>query len=438
MSDVSTVIPSLPGFDAAVFAQAGAPGEPALLAAKRAQAFAATRTLAPPTARDEEWRRTDPERFPFAQFQRLPALPARPAGAADDWDDTFDVVVEISDTGYAISDRTGVVRDGKCAVFPLAEAADRFPAVIQDHLLGRAQPAQPRLLSMVSGAFWNVGFLVHVPAQVRIEKGILIRYDVQRSGGALLPRILFVAEAGAEVSVVEHFTSAPDAEFLCLGGREFYAGPGAKLKLVAVQEWGDRALHLGEDWARVEQDGRVDWVTLSLGGRASKLMVGSDVCAPRAHAQLSGVFFADRDQHFDQRTLQLHTSPHTTSYLLYKGAVKDTGRSVYQGVINAKPGAIDVDAYQMNNNLILNEGARADSLPGLEIDADDLKCSHGSTMGTLDPEQLFYLQSRGLPAAEARRLVVAGFFEEVIAQIPHAFVQERLREHIQLKMGGGA
>ena len=188
----------------------------------------------------------------------------------------------------------------------------------------------------------------------------------------------------------------------------------------------------------VEQDGRVDWVTLSLGGRASKLMVGSDVCAPRAHAQLSGVFFADRDQHFDQRTLQLHTSPHTTSYLLYKGAVKDTGRSVYQGVINAKPGAIDVDAYQMNNNLILNEGARADSLPGLEIDADDLKCSHGSTMGTLDPEQLFYLQSRGLPAAEARRLVVAGFFEEVISQVPHAFVQERLREHIQLKMGDGA
>jgi Fe-S cluster assembly protein SufD len=123
---------------------------------------------------------------------------------------------------------------------------------------------------------------------------------------------------------------------------------------------------------------------------------------------------------------------------LYKGAVKDQGHSIYQGVINAKPGAIRVDAYQMNNNLILNEEARADSLPGLEIDADDLKCSHGATMGTLDPDQLFYLRARGLSDLEARRLLVAGFFEEVIAKIPYAFVQDRLRDHIVAKMALGA
>ncbi len=425
----------LPGFDAAAFAAARRPDEPALLAAKRDPAFAAAAALPAPTFRDEEWRRTDPALFTSDRFTRRPALPPRPAGAEDEWDDTFDVVVEISDAGYAVIDRTGALRRETCFVLPLAEAAERFPDLIGAHLLGPALPAQPRLFSQVNGAFWNVGFLVYVPRHVRVEKGILFRYDLQGSGGALLPRLLFVAEAGAEVNVVEHFTSGPEAEFLFLGGREFYAGPGARLKLVSVQEWGERALHLGEDWARVERDGRVDWVTLSLGGQASKQMVGCDVCAPNAHAQLSGVFFAAGDQHFDQRTLQLHSSPHTTSYLLYKGAVKDRGRSVYQGVINAKPGAIDVDAYQMNNNLVLNEGARADSLPGLEIDADDLKCSHGSTVGTLDPEQLFYLRSRGLPAAEARRLVVSGFFEEVIAKVPHEFVQERLREHIRQKMG---
>ena len=435
MTPASADLLGLPAFDEAAFAGRSHAGEPALLADKRAAAFAACRALPPPSAADDEWRRTDPALFPFERFAPRAELRPRAAGAPDAWDDSFDVVVEVDDAGFAIVDRTGVLRGERCFVLPLADAARRFPEVIGAHLQGRAQPASPRILSAANGAFWNVGFLVYVPARVRIEKGILIRYHVARSGGALLPRILFVAEDGAEVSVVEHFTSAAATEFLCLGGREFYAGAGAQLKLVSVQEWGAGALQIGEDWARIGRDGRVEWVTLTLGGRASKMMVGCDVCAPGAHAQLSGVFFADGDQHFDQRTLQLHTSPHTTSYLLYKGAVKDRGRSVYQGVINAKPGAIDVDAYQMNNNLVLNEGARADSLPGLEIDADDLKCSHGSTVGTLDPDQLFYLRSRGLAEREARELIVAGFFEEVIAKVPHPFVQERLREHIQQKMG---
>jgi len=170
---------------------------------------------------------------------------------------------------------------------------------------------------------------------------------------------------------------------------------------VSLQEWGRGTYHIGEDWGRVERDARIDWVTLLLGGQVSKMMVGCDIHDVNSSAYLSGLFFADGQQHVDQRTLQLHSAPHTYSNLLYKGAVKDQGHSVYQGIIAAAPGAIKVDAYQMNNNLVLNDGARADSLPGLEIDADDLKCSHGSTMGNLDRDQIFYLQARGLPAAGA-------------------------------------
>ncbi len=421
----------IPGFENVV-AEAG---EASLLSAKRDEAFALYADTPSPVVRDDEWRRTDPALFPFEQFKRLPALRAETAFRDDQWDDQFDVVVAINDQSFSIRDRSGVTKNGVCAVMSLSEAAEKRPELINEYLQGAALPNKPRKFELLNGAFWNVGLVIHVPAKSVVPKGILLRYDHSAKSAALVPRLLVVAEDQSEVKIVEHFMSPDAVPFMCLGAREFYAGSGANLKLVSVQEWGNATYHIGEDWARVGRDGRIDWVTLTLGGKVSKMMVGSDVCEPNANAYLSGVFFADGDQHFDQRTLQLHSAPDTYSNLLYKGAVKDSGHSVYQGIINAKPGAIRVDAYQINNNLILNEGARADSLPGLEIDADDLKCSHGATMGSLDPDQIFYLRSRGLPEVEARRLVVGGFFEEVIAKVPYAFVQDRLREHIERKMG---
>ena len=421
----------IPGFDNAI----SHAGDAALLSAKRDEAFALFSATPAPLARDEEWRRTDPALFPFDQFKRLPELKAESGIKNDQWDDVFDVVVAINDRSFSVQDRTGVIANGTCTVMSFAEAAQKRPELINEYLQGAALPNKPRKFELLNGAFWNVGLLIHVPPKAVVPKGILIRYDHSTPGAALVPRLLVVAEDQSEVKIVEHFTSPDAVPFMCLGAREFYTGQGANLKLVSVQEWGNATYHIGEDWARVGRDGRIDWVTLTLGGKVSKMMVGSDVCEPNANAYLSGVFFAEGDQHFDQRTLQLHSAPDTYSNLLYKGAVKDRGHSVYQGIINAKPGAIRVDAYQINNNLILSEGARADSLPGLEIDADDLKCSHGATMGSLDPDQIFYLRSRGLPEIEARRLVVGGFFEEVIAKVPYEFVQERLREHIERKMG---
>lgn len=423
----------VPGFDRESLDVACA-GEPSALAAARRRAFEEFAAVPFPTARDEEWRRTDPALLPIASLRRLPALPALPSAGKDEWDDEFDVVVSVSDRGFYIEDRAGITRHGPIAVMSLAEAASKRPDLIENYLRGAALPARARKFELLNAAFWNFGLLVHVPKGHAMARGVLVRYALGSAGACLLPRLLVLAEDGAEARVVEHFTSPDGIEMGCFGAREFYAGQGASLKIVSVQEWGRSTVQVGEDWARVGRDGRADWVTLTLGGKVSKMMVGSDVSAPNANAYLSGVFFAEGDQHFDQRTLQLHSAPDTYSNLLYKGAVKDRGHSVYQGVINAKPGAIRVDAYQMNNNLILNEGARADSLPGLEIDADDLKCSHGATMGSLDPEQLYYLRTRGLPELEARRLIVGGFFEEVIAKVPYAFVQDRLREHIERKM----
>ncbi|MFH0908693.1 MAG: Fe-S cluster assembly protein SufD [bacterium] len=426
----------VPGFDEAAFrALAGHGREPDILSKKREEAFGIYRCIPSPTTRDEEWRRTDPATFSFAGLKRLPDLVAGPLRQKSPWDDQFDVVVSVSDDRLSMEDPSGVLGTDRAQVMLLADAARTIPGVVEQYLQGAAQPDRPRKFAMLNDAFWNAGLVVHIPRKTTLDRGILIRYQHKAHGGILLPRLLVVVEEQSEVKLVEHFHSDHGAQFLCISSREMYVGRGASLKLTSLQEWGANTRHIGEDWARVERDGKVDWNTISLGGKVSKIMVGCNVCEPNGNALLSGLFFADGDQHFDQGTLQLHAARDTHSNLLYKGAVKDRGYSVYQGIIHAKPGAIGVEAYQMNNNLVLNDGARADSLPSLEIDADDLKCSHGSTIGTLDREQLFYLRSRGLSDVEARRILVAGFFEDVVAKVPYAFLQERLREHIERKIG---
>lgn len=401
-------------------------------AAARKVAFDRYRLCPVPTLRDEEWRRTDPDRIPFAGMKRLEGLDRAADPDRNDLDQAFDLVISISDRGYAITDRTGILAEGKAQVCPLSQ----MPAdALGTYLHGEAVLEANRKYTQLNGAFWNVGFFIRIPANQVLAHGILIRYEHTTPGSILLPRLVVVAESGSVAKVVEWYQSPDDVKLLCVGARELYVREAARLTVQAVQEWGVASTHVGEDWARVEKDGQIDWVTLTLGSGFSKMMVGCDVAEANANAYLSGLFFANEHQHIDQRTLQKHSAPHTYSNLLYKGAVKDSGHSVYQGVIAAAPGAIGVDAYQMNNNLILNTGARADSLPGLMIDADDLKCSHGATMGNIDPHQLFYLQSRGFSEVEARRMLVLAFFEEIIAKLNDSFLEDRIRADVNRKIG---
>lgn len=405
-----------------------------LLREKRASAFASYRALPMPTLRDEEWRRTDPALFGLESFTVLPVLASLSSSPSHELDTLFDVVVSVSENGYHISDRNGLVAAGKLTVLDLETAAARFPDLIEKHVHGAAVIESNRKFTDLNGAFWNFGLFIHVPANATIENGVLVRYNLTDSGSLLIPKLVVVSEKGSNAKVVEVFESSDETPTCCIGARELYVEQAARLQLFALQEWGRSSLHIGEDWSRVGRDAQVDWVTLTLGSKASKMTMGCDVSAPNSNAYLSGLFFADRDQHVDQRTLQQHSSPNTYSNLLYKGAVKDQGHSVYQGIIAASRGAIHVDAYQMNNNLVLNSGAKADSLPGLKIDADDLKCSHGSTMGNLDADQLFYLRSRGFTEAEARKTLVLAFFEEIIAKIPYEFLQERIRDDVHRKI----
>lgn len=427
----------LPGFDENVL-EIARKGEHALLQAKRTAAFETCSRIPNPEFFHEEYRRMDPKLFKFGSFERLeiPREPVayRPAAG----DEHYDLIISVSPEGYAIEDRKGIAANDKVNVLPLREAASSHTSLLERAMgAAKVDEAQRKYLEL-NGAFWNVGFMIYVKKGVDLPGGMLIRYHNDRGDTALVPKLVVVAEEQTRFAIAEQFTSPDGVRTLCVSGREFLLDAAADVKLVSLQGWGNKGIHIGEDWARVKRDAKVDLFSMTLGGKVSKMTVGCDVCEPNANAYLGGVFFADRKQHFDQRTLQYHSAPNTYSNMLYKGAVKDKGYSVYQGIIRALKDCVGVDSYQTNNNLVLDPTARADSIPGLIIDADELACSHGATFGNLDAEQLYYLRSRGIPEGEARRMLVLGFFDEVINRIPFENMREHLHDVIARKLGATA
>jgi Fe-S cluster assembly protein SufD len=438
-------------FDAAALAQLGA-GEPDAARAHRAAAFDLFHALPVPAARDAEWRHSPAKLFPLADFQLAAPPRAADAPPTADWAADFDAVIEVGDETFSLWNRAASLD-----LLPLAEAPAALPA---------GAPQDARKFAALGQAFWTAGFFVRARAGAPVR--LLVNWRFAAAGRLHVPRLCVDVEPGARLTLVERFQTletgtngfskswqtppedghdgawpstvlggtrsvASTPALAVIGAHEFHVGADATLERVALHEWSGATVCIAEDAAVVAARGRADWVTAVLGGRAVKLTAGCDVAGAGAVANLSGLYFADGAQHVDQRTVQRHSSPDTASHLLYKGAVRDQSHTIYQGLIQARRGAVRVDAYQMNRNLVLNEGARADSLPALEIDADDLKCSHGSATGSLDPEQIFYLRTRGIAEVEARRLLIAAYFEEVIGKIGHAGVQEHLRAAIARK-----
>ncbi len=211
-------------------------------------------------------------------------------------------------------------------------------------------------------------------------------------------------------------------------------GPAASLRFVELQSLGNKTWNITHERAQVDRDASLDWIFGAMGSRLTKNFSDLDLIGTGASGRMSGFYFTDRQQHLDHDTQQNHLAPHTTSDLLFKGALKGNSRSVWQGMIYVAPGAQKTDGYQANRNLVLSPGARADSIPGLEILADDVRCTHGATVGKIDPELVFYLRSRGLPIGEAERLVVEGFFEPIMERIPFDGVRERFKGAIEARM----
>ncbi|HEX8208774.1 MAG TPA: Fe-S cluster assembly protein SufD [Longimicrobium sp.] len=394
-----------------------------------------------PTTEAEEWRYTDIGRrlrldaFSFAEEAAPATVDALPAPLRA-------LIVEAGEGARAVQvDASVVLRELPAELASqgvilasLEGAAAEHPELVQRYLGSAVTPEDGKFAAM-SNAFWSGGFFLYVPKNVRVETPVRLYRWLSGAGTAAFGRLLIVAEAGAEIAIVDELASdAMPSPTLSVSAAEIVAEEGAKVTYVAVQRFGAGVSHLSTDRLVAGRDAKITTLYATLGGDLSRADAQCRMQAPGAHVDMLGVYIAQGTQHFDNETLQDHIAPHASSNLLFKGALQDTGRSVFRGLIRVHPKAQRTDAYQTNRNLLLSLGARADSLPNLEIQADDVRCSHAATVGQLDEEELFYLLSRGIPRSEAVRLVVFGFFGEVLDQLPLEGVRAELVRAVELKL----
>ncbi|MDQ5980892.1 MAG: Fe-S cluster assembly protein SufD, partial [Verrucomicrobiota bacterium] len=280
-------------------------------------------------------------------------------------------------------------------------------------------------------AFLEDGAFVHVPKGVAVADVLAVFHQAEGKGMAVFPHTLVVAEENAKVTVADFFYSAAGG-FAC-GGNDLYAGHGAAVSYVAMKDWSRESLSFHFNATVARRDAKVLSLNLHAGARQARHESFSQLQAPGAHSEMLALTVAHGTQEFDQRTLQIHQAPNTGSNLLYKNALLDQAKTIFSGLIVVDPDAQKTDAYQSNRNLMLSDDAEAHSLPGLEIQANDVRCTHGATSARIDREQEFYLEARGIKPAQAQELLVFGFFEEVLGKIENEQLHDSLTEIIRQK-----
>ena len=275
---------------------------------------------------------------------------------------------------------------------------------------------------------------ITVPKGKAFESPVVITRTVDKGGVLATPRLVIDAGENSEITVVERFVSADDIDALVVPVVEMRAAQAARITYVAINELGHRTWKIAHQQSLGERDSNTRIFTVALGGDYARVRTEARLVGPNANTQQVALYFADDNQMHDFRTLQTHVAPRTNSDLLFKGAVQDTAKSVYTGLIRIEKEAHGSQAYQTNRNLTLSEGAWAESVPNLEIETNDVKCSHASTVGPIDNDQRFYLESRGIRPEVAERLVVLGFFDEVLERLPRLDVVDHLREKVAAKL----
>ncbi|MCH2114751.1 MAG: Fe-S cluster assembly protein SufD [Pirellulales bacterium] len=421
------------GFTAEAFAAfMAARDEPDWLVDMRSSAFDTFSGLDLPTRSEEEWMRTDIRLLKLDRYALTANSPSDSAAP----EALLAAGVELA--GRSVSVNSQPVEGGLAEKWAKQGVLfGSLDALVESHA-NRIRPYFERQLirtdqdkfSALNAAFWSGGTLLLVPRGVQVDQP-LHSLSVMTDGGIDLGKTLVILEEGAEATfMAETASSAVGDGGLHCGSIELIAEKGARLRYVNLQNWGSQVWHFAQQMGHVGEKANLQWTIGALGSRLAKVNQHVALTGQDAEAQVNGVIFSQGKQHLCYNTHQHHMAPFCQSDLLYKGALQDHSRSVWRGMIKVDNVAQRTNAYQRNDNLMLTASARADSIPGLEIEADDVRCTHGSTSGRVDDAQLFYAMTRGYTRQEAVRMIVNGFFQQVFDRITIESVREALGEAI--------
>ena len=324
--------------------------------------------------------------------------------------------------------------DGPPVVMPLREAAERLGDVVRERF-GSLVPADDPFVAR-NEAQWRNGVLVYVPRGQRLVEPVRLSVLQDAAGEALEWRALIVLEEGAEAEVWERYGADSDEfEGIFNGVVELCVGPGASLRYVCEQELSERSWVFATQRAELQRDASLDWVALGFGSARGKVRMETKLAGPGSSAKVTGAYAGAGAQHIDFDTTQEHAAPHTTSDLAFRGVLSDRSTAVWRGMIRVDPGAQQTDAFQECRNLLLSPKAHADAIPGLEIEANDVRCTHAAAIAQVDRDQLYYLRSRGLSESQAKRLIIDGFLQELAERTAEGPVREALSAALDRRLG---
>ncbi len=394
-----------------------------------------------PTRKDESWRFANLKQLDFGGLVRGVEPGARVIADVKDRSRMLEAPAAkwIFANGHLIEGTglSGEWRNKGVVCLPFTDALTEHGDLVREHFMKKELELGSEKFAAWHAALVSSGVFVHVPKNVALDAPIEVYHWLEGEGSAEFPHTLVVAEANSRVTVVDNYRSAnqEDVGFACCVA-DLIAMDGAKLTYVCAQEWNENSKYIQLSSTTVGRDANVMSCLMNLGAAWGRTESVSHLEGEGANSDMLSISVPHEKQEIDQRTLQLHKKPHTTSDLLYKNALYDQARTIFAGMIVVDDGAHFTDAYQKCRNLLLSDEAEANSMPGLEINADQVKCSHGATAGPITDEELFYLRARGIEAVAARQLVTFGFIHEVIERLGDEALEEALTVRLEKKFAG--
>jgi Fe-S cluster assembly protein SufD len=362
----------------------------------------------------------------------LATLPPLPDQKTKGWEFTDLSKLDL-DAYEPASVSASISAGGGATVLPLGEAVDSHPELAEGRL-GALVPSDDPFVAR-NEAGWRDGVLVHVPRGVKVAEPIRVEVPLDENGAAVSWRTLIVLEEGAEAEVWEHSSSPnDDVDGLLNSVVELHVGQAATLRYISTQDISESAWIFSSQRAEVQRDARLDWTALGFGSARGKVRMDTKLAGPGSEARVTGGYAAGPGQHLDYDTTQEHAAPNTSSDLAFRGVLAAKSTAVWRGMIKVDPGAQQTDAFQESRNLLLSPDAHADAIPGLEIEADDVRCTHAAAIAQIDREQLFYLTARGLDPAEAKSLIIEGFLEALVERLPEGQVREEISTALEQRL----